>query len=126
MKNQYPKITDSPNKRKPLSDQDVKNMTNDIVANLKAKHDLLKIIAYTKVYGLDLYGVKHTSLDCGKGNLESYFCSKLNWSKTKLVKYVRILQAESILQKTIGNAEMKLYSLSLSHKTLMEISDFFN
>jgi len=53
--------------------------------------DLLKIIAYTSVYGTNIYGVNHVGLDVGKNNLESYFVSKLGWSKNRLSKSVKKL-----------------------------------
>jgi hypothetical protein len=74
--------------------------------------DLLKVIAYIRVYGMDLYGTKHTNIDTGKGNLESYFCGKLNWSQSKVSRLARVLIGADILTKQPAEAGMKFYSLS--------------
>ncbi len=76
------------------------------------KKDILKVVAYIKVYGLDLYGTKHTNLDTGKGNLESYFCDKLDWSENRLKKIVSLLLHEGILNKAAAEPGFKFYSLS--------------
>lgn len=78
--------------------------------------DLLKIIAYIKVYGLDLYGVKHTNINCGKNNLESYFCTKLKWSEAKLKRLTAVLIQAGILRKEKAEPGFKFYSLSILHK----------
>lgn len=87
------------------------------------KRDLLKIIAYIKIFGLDLYGKKHTNLDCGKNNLSSYFCDKLNWSESKLKNYVGYLTSNDILRKEKVDVGMKFYSMSNSHKLMLNLAE---
>lgn len=84
------------------------------------KKDILKVIAYIRVYGLDLYGTKHTNLDTGKGNLELYFCSKLNWSESRLKKIVSLLLSEGILNKKPAEPGFKFYALSSICKTQLK------
>lgn len=84
------------------------------------KKDILKLVAYFKVYGLDLYGVKHCGLDTGKGNLESYFCNQLQWSESKLKRLVSILRADYILKKQTAEVGLTLLSLSTLHKTQLK------
>jgi hypothetical protein len=74
--------------------------------------DILKVVAYIRVYGLDLYGTKHTNLDTGKNNLESYFCDKLNWSQSRLKKIVSLFLRVGILTKKPAEPGFKFYSLS--------------
>ncbi len=80
------------------------------------KKDILKLVAYFKVYGLDLYGVKHCGLDTGKNNLESYFCGQLEWSESKLKRLVSILRTGYILRKQPSEAGLTCLSLSTLYK----------
>lgn len=66
------------------------------------KLDILKVVAFANVYGLDLYGTKFTNLDCGKNNLASYFVDKLGWSMDKLKKIFSLLKKEDIFEIQIG------------------------
>ena len=59
--------------------------------------ELYKIIAFFKVYHKDYSWVHYAGLDTGKNNLEDYFCGKLQWSKNKLMKNIRLLKKAEIL-----------------------------
>ena len=83
------------------------------------KKDVLKVLAYTIVYGLDLYGVKYTNLDCGKDNLASYFVEKIGWTKERLKRVVSLLVKEQMFQKAPAEAGMKFYKMS--QKTILKI-----
>lgn len=85
--------------------------------------DILKVVAYFSVYGLDIYAVKHHGYDTGKDNLVSYFCDKLNWSESKLLKIVRFLTKEGVLRREPADVGCKCYSLSLGYKTLLKLSE---
>jgi len=74
--------------------------------------DLLKIIAYSSVYCLQIYGAKYVGLDTGKNNLESYFVNKLRWSKTRLIKNVRILKESGILTKVPSDVGCTCFKIS--------------
>lgn len=78
--------------------------------------DIIKIVAYIKVFGMNIYGTMYTNLDCGKGNLESYFCSKKGWSPSKLERNVTALKRADILTKATAEPGMKFYRLSLLTK----------
>lgn len=79
---------------------------------MKKIKDILKVIAYFRVFGLDLYGVKHSNLNTGKNNLESYFCAKKNWSPSRLKQAVDTMCKEGILRKAAAETGLKFYSLS--------------
>lgn len=91
---------------------------------MKQIKDIIKVVAYIKVFGLDIYGVKHTNLDSGKGNLESYFCDKKNWSLSRLKKAVSLMLREGILKKAPAEKGFKFYSLSLLAKEQIRLIDF--
>ena len=90
------------------------------------KKDILKVIAHTQIYGLDLYGIKHTNLDCGKNNLSSHFVSKLGWTKVRLKRAVSTLVNENIFTKAPAEAGMKFYSMSTREilKLQLKLCDF--
>jgi hypothetical protein len=83
---------------------------------MKKIKDILKVIAYIRVFGLDLYGIKHSNLDTGKNNLESYFCAKKNWSPSRLKQAVDTMRRAGILKKEPAETGFKFYSLSLRAK----------
>lgn len=78
--------------------------------------DLIKIVAYFKVYGLDIYGKKYKGLDAGKDNLESYFCKKRGWSQNRLKTAVIRLKHAGIITKEPSERDCTLFSLSLLTK----------
>lgn len=84
------------------------------------KKDILKIVAYFQVYGLQIYAKKYHGYDAGKDNLESYFCGKLGWSQNRLLKTVRLLTSEGVLKREVADVDSKLYSLSLWPKTALK------
>lgn len=61
--------------------------------------DVIKITAYFRVFGCDIYGQKHLGLDCGKNNLENYFCIKKNWSMDKLKRLLKMMVNGVVLTK---------------------------
>lgn len=87
------------------------------------KKDILKLVAYFNVYGLDLYGVKHHGLDTGKNNLESYFCDKLNWSESKLKRLVSLLVREQVLRRERVEAGITCLSLGILHRDFLYIME---
>lgn len=86
------------------------------------KKDVLKVVSYFRVYGCDIYGSKHLGFDCGKNNLEGYFCEKLNWSESKLKKILSVLLSDIVLKKEYAEAGFKCYSLSSSYKHILKIA----
>ena len=81
--------------------------------------DLLKIIAFVKVYHSDVFGVKYFNVDHGKDNLESYFINRLGWSGYRLHKTIKLLKDEGIITKQKADVP-NLYSLSLLHKMTLQ------
>ncbi len=87
--------------------------------NIK-KIDVLKIVAYFKVYGCDIYAKKHLGLDTGKNNLESYFCrGHHKWTKHHLQQVVTFMTRECILNKEKGDPSFTPLSLSYLYKPLL-------
>lgn len=82
-------------------------------------NDLLKIIAFVKVYHSDVFGVKYFNVDQGKNNLESYFITKLGWSRYRIDKAIKLLRDEGIITKQKADAP-NLYSLSFLHKMILQ------
>lgn len=81
--------------------------------------DLLKIIAFVKVYHSDVFGVKYFNVDHGKNNLEAYFINRLGWSGYRLHKTIKLLKDEGIITKQKADVP-NLYSLSLLHKMILQ------
>ena len=73
--------------------------------------DLIKIIAFVKVYGLNIYGIQHFS----KNNLESYFLL-LGWTRDRINKAIKLLMDKGIIRKEKVDAP-NFYSLSILHRT---------
>jgi hypothetical protein len=84
--------------------------------------DILKIIAFVKVYKFTIYGVYYFNVDHGKNNLESYFIDKLGWSRNRINKAIKLLRDNDIINKEKADAP-NLYSLSMFHKTYLQIMD---
>ena len=76
--------------------------------------DVLKVLAFSFVYGTSIYGTKIVGLDAGKNNLESYFIDKLGWSKYRLNKSVKVLRDSGVYttQKSHGSSPCPCYSVS--------------
>jgi len=73
--------------------------------------DLLKIIAFVKVYHEPIYSKIYFNIDQGKDNLESYFLPK-GWSKNRIKKAVKKLREEGVIGKEKADCP-NLYSLSI-------------
>lgn len=82
--------------------------------------DILKLVAHFKVYGMNLYGVYHSNLDTGKGNVEQNLGRLHGWSNAKIKRVASILIKEGILNKAPAEPGMKFYSLSTLHKTQLK------
>jgi hypothetical protein len=82
-------------------------------------NDILKIIAFIKVYNPMIFGVHNFNVDHGKDNLESYFVDKLGWSGYRLHKTIKLLRDEGIITKQKADVP-NLYSLSLLHKMTLK------
>lgn len=85
-------------------------------------NDLLKIIAFVKVYHSDVFGVKYFNIDHGKDNLESYFIAKLGWSRYRIDKAIKLLKECGAIIKRTADVP-NLYSLSILHKTFLKNID---
>jgi predicted nucleotidyltransferase len=83
-------------------------------------NDLLKIIAFVKVYHSDVFGVKYFNVDQGKDNLESYFIAKLGWSRYRIDKAIKLLKECGAITKEKADAP-HLYSLSMFHKLNLKL-----
>ncbi len=81
------------------------------------KEDILKMVAYFKVYGLDLYGVKYHGYDAGKDNLVSYFRRKLGWTRKRLDATLKVLKDEQIITRRKADVGSKLYGMNPLFKT---------
>lgn len=81
-------------------------------------NDILKIIAFVKVYNSMIFGVHYFNVDQGKDNLESYFLP-LGWSRYRIDKAIKLLRDEGIITKQKADAP-NLYSLSLLHKIILQ------
>lgn len=83
--------------------------------------DILKIIAFVKVYNSSIFGVHYFNVDQGKDNLESYFLP-LGWSRYRIDKAIKLLRDNYVINKEKADAP-NLYSLSLLHKTFLKYID---
>lgn len=83
--------------------------------------DLLKIIAYFNVYGLNLFGLKHKGYDTGKNNLVSYFCVKKGWSENRLKVTIRKLKKAGILKVEPSEGPTILFSLHFISKEQLNL-----
>lgn len=81
--------------------------------------DILKIIAFVKVYNETIHGVHYFNIDQGKDNLQSYFLP-LGWTKSRINKAIKLLRDNEIIRKRTADAS-NLYSLSMFHKTYLKI-----
>lgn len=92
------------------------------------KKDILKVVAHTQVFGLDIYGAKYTNIDCGKNNLKSYFVDKKGWSMNKLKKVVRLLAKEGIFisEKADMAGLYRMMGLRKHSLLLMDAVEFSN
>ena len=77
--------------------------------------DIIKIIAFVKVYHSDVFGVKYFNVDHGKDNLETYFIAKLGWSRNRIDKAIKLLKECGAITKINADAP-NLYSLSMFQK----------
>lgn len=78
--------------------------------------DILKMVAYFKVYGLDIYGLKYQGYDAGKDNLVWYFNMKKGWTKVRINKTLKELVDNDIVMRRKADVGSRLYSLSSMHK----------
>ncbi len=70
----------------------------------QTEKDVIKLTAYFRVYA-DRYSTSSLGLDCGKYNLESYFCDRLGWSFAKLKRLVTMMVDGVILYKDTKHVE---------------------
>lgn len=61
------------------------------------KSDIIKVIAYIRVFNKWAWYYLF-NIDCGKGNLHSYFHKKYGWSLSKIKKIVAVLVADGIVK----------------------------
>lgn len=83
--------------------------------------DILKLIAYFKVFGHNIYGRKYLGLDTGKDNLVSYFRKKEGWSEHRVKKNVLILKQAGILQKEPSDKDCTCLSLCFLTKAQLNL-----
>ncbi len=89
---------------------------------MNMKKDILKVVAHTQVFGLDIYGTKFTNIYCGKNSLESYFVDKNGWSMSRLKRVVKLLSREGIF--TPEKADMSgLYKMGGFRKHFLLMMD---
>jgi len=77
--------------------------------------DIIKIIAFIRVYQEPIYGKRYFNLDHGKYNLESYFLPR-GFTKTRLKKVLKIMLEDGMISKEKGDKTPNLYSLSIFTK----------
>ena len=85
-------------------------------------NDVLKMVAYFNVYGLDIYGKKYHGYDAGKDNLEGYFRRKLRWSKKRMDTTLKYLVTNDIVKKEKADVGSRLYSIGFCYKALLKLS----
>jgi len=83
--------------------------------------DLLKVVAFIKVYHTPVYAKMYFNLDHGKDNLHSYFIPR-GWTKRRISIAVKKLKENFVISKEKAD-NTNLYSLSLLHKTYLNLLD---
>lgn len=82
--------------------------------------DLLKLIAFVKVYHTSIYSKRYFNIDHGKDNLESYFIDKLGWSRYRIDKAIKLLRDNDVIYKEKADVP-NLYSLGVFHKEFLKL-----
>lgn len=82
--------------------------------------DVIKLTAYFRVYGCDIYGQKHLGLDCGKNNLERYFCDRLNWSVAKLKRLLSMMVNGVVLSRTTSSTTQCFYLYASTRESVRQ------
>lgn len=79
------------------------------MSNIK---DIIKVMAYFKVFGLDIYGQKFHGYDAGKDNLVSYFRVKKGWARKRLDDTIRCMIRNGIITRKRADVGSRVYSYS--------------